>query len=167
MSRQRIVSLGLILAALAVVGETRAADWPQFRGPNRDGLSAETGLLKSWDKGGPPKKWEAKNLGLGFGTPSVADGKIYGLGTRDGKDGIWALNESDGKELWFTPFDAPRSTNQNNGPSSTPTIVDGKAFALSSKGKLACFDAKTGKSEWQVDFVKGADSQFHSKTVEI
>ncbi len=145
------------LAALAVfLGATTlpAADWPQFRGPNRDGVSTESGLLKSWTKAGPAKMWEVKNLGLGFGTPSVAEGKVFGLGTRDDKDGVWALNEADGKELWFTPFDDPRKTNQNNGPSGTPTVVGGKAFALSSKGKLVCLDAKTGKLDWQVDFVK-------------
>jgi outer membrane protein assembly factor BamB len=155
MFRHRLALLGLLFAALlAPDGITRGADWPQFRGPNRDGLSKETGLLATWPKDGPAKLWAAKNLGLGFGTPSVADGKIFGLGTRDGKDGVWALNEADGKELWFTPFDEPRKTNQNNGPSSTPTVVGGKAYALSSKGKLVCLDAKTGKTDWQVDFVK-------------
>jgi len=131
-----------------------AADWPQFRGPNRDGVSKETGLLKEWPKDGPTKLWQVKNLGLGFGTPSVADGKIFGMGTRDGKDGVWALNEKDGTELWFTPFDDPRNINQNNGPSGTPTFHDGKLYAISSKGKLVRLDAKTGKLEWQVDFVK-------------
>ncbi|HEY1191747.1 MAG TPA: PQQ-binding-like beta-propeller repeat protein [Gemmata sp.] len=144
----------LMFCALVGVGSARGADWPQFRGPNRDGLSKETGLLKSWPKDGPEKVWAVTGLGMGFGTPSVAEGKIYGLGTRDGKDGVWALNEADGKEQWFTPFDEPRKTNQNNGPSSTPTVLGGKAYALSSKGKLVCLDAKTGELEWQADFVK-------------
>lgn len=145
-----------LLLALAVLGtgSVQGADWPQFRGPNRDGLSKETGLLKAWPKDGPTKVWSVNNLGLGFGTPSVAEGKIFGLGTRDGKDGVWAIEESNGKELWFTPFDDPRKTNQNNGPSSTPTVVGGKAYALSSKGKLVCLDTKDGKLDWQVDFVK-------------
>src|SRR5438132_1281027 len=77
-------------------------DWPQWRGQNRDGKSPETGLLKSWPDKGPPLAWTTKkDLGLGFGTPSVAAGKVFGMGTRDGKDGVWALNEADGKELWF------------------------------------------------------------------
>ena len=69
-------------AVLAAVGSLSAADWPAFRGPNRDGLSTETGLLKQWPKDGPKQVWTAKNLGLGFGTPSVAEGKIFGIGTR-------------------------------------------------------------------------------------
>lgn len=139
-----------------------AADWPQFRGPNRDGVSKETGLLKTWPKDGPTKVWTAKELGLGFGTPSVADGKIFGMGTRDGKDGVWALKEADGSELWFTPFDEPRNANQNNGPSGTPTFHEGKLYTISSKGKLACLDAKTGKSAWQVDLVKDFGGKIES-----
>ena len=131
-----------------------AADWPQFRGPNRDGVSKETGQLKEWPQDGPTKVWQVKGLGLGYGTPSIADGKIFGMGTRDEKDGVWALNETDGSELWFTPFDEPRKINQNNGPSGTPTFHEGKLYAISSKGKLVRLDAKSGKSEWQVDFVK-------------
>ena len=95
--------LGLF-ALVMTTSLTVAADWPQFRGPNRDGLSKETGLLATWDKGGPEKVWTAKNLGIGFGTVSVADGKIYGLGTRDGKEGVWCVKESDGSELWFQPI---------------------------------------------------------------
>ena len=83
--------LPLLAAGLLFACTASAADWPGFRGPNRDAVCTETGLLQQWPKEGPPKVWTAKNLGLGYGTPSVADGKIYGLGTRDGKDGAWAL----------------------------------------------------------------------------
>lgn len=156
MTRSHVSAWVLAASAALALGTDRstAADWPEFRGPNRDGISKETGLLKEWPKGGPKQLWTAKNLGLGFGTPSVADGKIFGLGTRDGKDGVWALKESDGTELWFTPFDDPRNVNQNNGPSSTPTFHEGKLFVLSSKGKLACLDAKTGETNWKADLVK-------------
>jgi len=158
--RLSVLGLFVALACSALVaapipkGPGAAGDWPQFRGPNRDGVSTETGLLAEWPKDGPEKLWTVKNLGLGFGTPSVAGGKIFGLGTRDGKDGVWALTEADGKELWFTPFDTPRRTNQNNGPSGTPTIDGGKAYAMSSLGKVVCLDVATGKTDWQVDLVK-------------
>ncbi len=130
-------------------------DWPQWRGQNRDGKSPETGLLKSWPKDGPTQLWTAKDLGTGFGTPSVAAGKIFGMGSRGGKDGVWALNEADGKELWFAPIDDVRSANQNNGPCSTPTYADGKVYAVSSNnGVVAKLDATTGKIEWQKSYVK-------------
>ncbi len=142
-----------LLAAFAAGGLATAADWPAFRGPNRDGLSPETGLMKEWPKDGPKLTWTAKNLGLGFGTPSVADGKIFGVGTRDGKDGVWAIKEGDGKDEWFTPFaDAVRVGRQANGPGGTPTYHDGKVYAVSLGGTLVCLDAKTGKEQWKKSY---------------
>lgn len=133
-----------------------AADWPAFRGPNRDGLCKETGLLKQWPEGGPKQVWQAKNLGLGFGTPSIAAGKIYGIGTRNGKDGVWALKEGDGTELWFTPFAAPpeRYARQTNGPGSTPTYHDGKVITVSMNGTVACMDATSGKLVWEKSYIQ-------------
>jgi outer membrane protein assembly factor BamB len=133
-----------------------AADWPGFRGPNRDGVSPETGLLKQWPEGGPKVLWMAKNLGLGWGTPSVANGVIYGIGTREGKDGVWAIKEDGGSELWFTPI-APKADdllNQTNGPASTPTIHNGKAYTVSADGTLACLDTKDGKLLWSKNYQK-------------
>lgn len=148
--------LSPVVLGLTLLLGTRsaAADWPQWQGPNRDAKSTETGLLKAWPKDGPPLVWTAKKLGLGFGTPSIADGKIFGMGTRDGKDGVWAVKEPDGTELWFTPIADPKPTNQNNGPSCTPTFDAGKVYAMTGTGKLARLDATTGKIEWQVDLVK-------------
>ena len=115
----------LVLAtAFLVTATATASDWPQWRGPTRDGNSTETGLLKAWPNDGPKVAWTAKNLGLGFGTPSVADGKIFGVGSRDGKDGVWAVAEADGKELWFTEFTKTTKVgNQNNGPASLTAPV--------------------------------------------
>ena len=146
--------LPLAAVALAISCAVQAADWPSFRGPNRDNISKETGLLKEWPKTGPAKAWTAKNLGEGFGTPIVAAGKVFGMGTRDEKDGVWALKESDGSEVWFTPIDKPKNPNQNNGPSGSPTFHDGKIYAISSLGKLVCLDANTGKEIWKADLVK-------------
>ncbi len=155
--RYPLLAVSLLLTSIAL-----AEDWPTFRGPNRDGICKETGLLQSWPKDGPPKAWTAKDLGLGFGTPTIADGKIFGMGTRDKKDGVWALKESDGSELWFTPIDDPRKTNQNNGPSGSPTYDDGKLYTVTSTGKLFCLDAKTGKSVWQKDYQKDYDGKVQS-----
>jgi outer membrane protein assembly factor BamB len=133
-----------------------AADWPGFRGPNRDGICTETGLLKAWPKDGPKKVWTATNLGLGFGTPSIADGKIFGIGKKDGKDGVWALKEGDGTELWFTPFADAASglAPQTNGPASTPTYHDGKLFTVSANGTISCLDASNGKLLWKKNYVE-------------
>src|SRR6516162_8601539 len=100
---------GLVL--VASFGSASAADWPQWQGPDRDAKSKETGLLKSWPKDGPPLVWTGKNLGSGFGTPSVAAGMVFGMGTCETnygkKDCVWALKESDGSELWLRTIDDP------------------------------------------------------------
>jgi outer membrane protein assembly factor BamB len=150
------VRIPLLTAAFLIGCTATAADWPGFRGPNRDGINKETGLLQSWPKDGPPKMWSAKNLGLGWGTPSVADGKIFGIGTRDGKDGIWALKESDGTELWYTPLgDLPGRaySRQSNGPASTPTIANGKAYVVTGSGTLACVNTTDGKVVWTKSYL--------------
>ncbi len=144
----------LLTGALFLGALANAADWAGFRGPNRDGLCTETGLLRQWPKDGPKQVWTAKNLGLGFGTPSVADGKIFGAGTRDGKDGVWALKESNGAELWFTPFaDATKVGSQNNGPASTPTYHKGKVLAVSVNGTVVCLDAAKGTLLWKKNYI--------------
>lgn len=152
MTRHCLVSLFALTLTLTIA---QAADWPGFRGPNRDGICTETGLLKQWPKDGPKQVWTAKNLGLGWGAPSIADGMIFGIGTRGGKDGVWALTEATGKEAWFTPFADPATGlgGQTNGPASTPTIHKGKLYAVSANGTLTCLDAKTGKQVWSKNYV--------------
>jgi len=148
----------LPLAALLLVGPSApnagSFDWPQWRGPNQDAISKETGLLKQWGPGGPPKAWTAEKLGAGHSTPSIAAGKIFGMGTRDGQDGMWALNEADGKELWFTLLDKTKDVNQNNGPGGSPTYADGKVYGITNTGVLACLDAANGKVVWSTSFAK-------------
>ena len=96
-------------------------------GPNSDSICRETGLLQSWPQQGPKMLWTAKDLGTGFGTPSIAAGMIFGAGDREGKDGAWALKESDGSPIWFTAIaDFKKVGGQNNGPCSTPTYHAGR-----------------------------------------
>ena len=148
----RALTLALTFAVTATVS---AGDWPRWRGPNNDGISTETGLLKEWPKDGPPLAWTAEKLGTGYGTPSVADGMIYGIGSRGGEDGVWALKEAGGKEQWFTPFTATAKVGNNtNGPSSTPTVAKGKVYAVSLGGTLGCLDAKSGKKVWEKNYGK-------------
>jgi outer membrane protein assembly factor BamB len=150
--RYPLLAAGVLFTC--AVSFSRADDWPSFRGPNGDGISKETGLLKEWPKDGPPKVWTAKNLGSGFGTPSIAEGKIFGMGTRGGKDGVWALKESDGSELWFTEIEDGRARNPNTGPSGTPAFSAGKVYAVTTGGKVVCLDTATGKKVWGADFLK-------------
>src|SRR5262245_8835122 len=96
----QVLAIGCVLAAT----QAFALDWPQWRGPDRSGVSAEKGLLKSWPATGPRLLWKAGNLGEGHATPSVAVGRIYGMGLRGNSEGVWALDERSGQEIWFTPI---------------------------------------------------------------
>ena len=82
------------VALLATVS-MEAADWPQWQGPNRDGKSADTGLLKQWPEGGPPLVWKTDHLGGGDSAPAVVGGRIYGMGNRGEDEIVWALSEAD------------------------------------------------------------------------
>jgi outer membrane protein assembly factor BamB len=77
-------------------------DWPQWRGPQRNELNKETGLLKDWPKDGPRLVWKIKTLGGGYSTPSVAGGRIFGMSDREKDEVVWALDEKTGAELWAT-----------------------------------------------------------------
>jgi outer membrane protein assembly factor BamB len=134
-----------------------AEDWPQWRGPNRDGLSKETGLLKSWPQGGPRLIWKAENLGNGHATPSVANGTIYGMGRRGDAEFVWALNARTGKEIWSTriapgiQLDAGQG---GHGPRSTPTIEGDRLYTLGVGGTLVCLNRTTGQLIWKRDLVQ-------------
>src|SRR5438270_5393130 len=122
------------------IATVMADDWPQWRGPNRDGVSKETGLLQKWPEAGPKLAWKASELGDGYSTPSVAKGQIYVVGSPDGKrENLIALSESDGKNLWSTEIGGVGANRgpQYPGPRSTPTVAGDQVYVLSSDGDLA------------------------------
>jgi outer membrane protein assembly factor BamB len=147
----------LSLAAVLLVPFTlHAADWPQWRGPNRTGVSKETGLLKSWPKEGPPKVWSVPGCGGGFSSVVVVEGVIYGTGSARGKCIAWARREKDGGLIWSQPFA------DGSEPNSTPVFASGKLYVLSKEGVLGCLDARTGNPAWRVDYTRDFDGQMMS-----
>jgi outer membrane protein assembly factor BamB len=130
-----------------------AADWPQWRGPRRDGISQETGLLHEWPKDGPRLVWQLKDIGEGYATPAVAGARIYMLSSHGIEDEFaQALTVADGKALWSTRLG--KVGNANMQPSypkarSTPTVDGERLYALGSDGDLACLETATGKVLWQ------------------
>ena len=139
----------------------KAADWPQFRGPSRDGSTAES-ILTSWPKEGPKVLWKIP-LGESFGSFVVRDGKAYCFMERDQMEACVAFDAKTGKELWATPIDKTIFEHQGgNGPRSTPT-VDGQHVYLSGTYlKLACLEAADGKVVWQRDLVKDFNGQINT-----
>ncbi len=144
-------------AACLVVGMLAAGapgdDWPQFNGPNRDNLSRETGLLKSWPEGGPKLLWASEvDLGSGFSTVSVVNGTIYTTGILGNEEHIFAMDSS-GKLKWRKAY-GEGWTRSHGGARSTPTLHDGRAYVFSGQGQAVCFDAATGEQQWAVDTFK-------------
>jgi outer membrane protein assembly factor BamB len=153
-----MVLLPAVLAALSLAPAAemtvKPTDWPQFRGPHRDGVSPEKGLLKQWPENGPPLVWTAKGLGGGYSSVSVVGGTIFGTGKVDGKEVVWALDEATGKPRWATPFAEGKSVGYGEGPRSTPTYAAGKVYAVGTGGDLVCCDAAGGKILWRKNYVK-------------
>src|SRR5262245_34925744 len=98
--RMKPAHLALTLLLLTSVAKAFSSDWPQWRGPNRDDLSKETGLLKSWPEGGPTRVWVYTNAGNSYSGPAIVGNTLYTMGTRSGAEILLALDASTGKELW-------------------------------------------------------------------
>jgi outer membrane protein assembly factor BamB len=145
--------LTVILATSQLMGE--APDWPQFRGPNRDGKCQETGLLKEWPEGGPKLLWQMTGLGRGYSTLAIVEGKFYTMGDRKAEDGsesqcALAFDLASRKELWATRIGPPHS----DGPRCTPTVDGELLYVVGTAGDLACLETATGKIRWTKNFVE-------------
>ena len=157
-STARIFGLFAFVFIISVAGLAEATegtlDWHQWRGPNRDGVSAETGLLKQWPAQGPELAWKVSGLGGGYSGISVADGRIYTMG--DGPDGcnLEALDVAGGKPIWSTKIGAPGGGGGYPGPRCTPTVDGGMIYALGQFGDLVCVDVASGKERWHKNLKK-------------
>jgi outer membrane protein assembly factor BamB len=144
------------LAALAAGGVSPAADkgsWPQFLGPDRTGISQETGLLGSWPEGGPKEVWRVP-AGVGMSGLAIDGGRLITMFQDDTKQYALALDAASGKKLWQTPV-APRYKNpQGDGPRATPTIVGERVFVYTGQGFLVALNAADGKQLWSHDVPK-------------
>ena len=131
-----------------------ADDWQQWRGPNRDGISREIGLLQVWPSAGPERIWLSRDIGIGYSAPVVAEGKIFIMGTKDGKEQLFAKEAKGGKTLWTAPMGGILSNNWGDGPRGAATVDGDKVYALGAKGGLICANVGDGKVNWQVEMVK-------------
>jgi outer membrane protein assembly factor BamB len=157
MSRKWFIPAGLVAALslcswAAFAGDTEktAADWPQWRGPHRDGVDEEKGLLQHWGPKGPPLAWQASGLGEGLASVAIADGRIYTMGKRNGAVFVMARDGGDGHELWA----APVGSSGGDSPSSTPTVDGDRVYAVGPQGDLICVEAAGGKEVWHKSFTK-------------
>src|SRR5436309_6582405 len=135
-----------------------ANDWPQWRGPQRNGISGETGLRKGWPNDGPKLIWKLNDIGRGYSAPAVVGERLYLLGNQGlENEFVEALAVTDGKRIWSTPLGKVGNPKQKpNFPAarSTPTVDGEVLYALGSDGDLACFEIASGKVRWQKNLRK-------------
>ncbi len=175
---QRMGAVAVLAAALFGLagGAVRADNWPQWMGPQRDGVWRETGLLSSFPPGGPKVRWRTP-IGGGYSGPAVANGRVYvtdrilkagaqdpenpfSRGNTPSTERILCLNEADGKVLWKHEYDCAYTISYPAGPRTTPTVNGGKVYSLGAEGRLVCLDVKTGAPAWSRELKKdyGVDS---------
>ena len=151
-----------VAAALLTGGVSlSAADWPQWRGPERTGRSAETGLLKEWPKDGPPLVWKTDLGGYGYSSPAVIGDRLYITGAEDRDAGLkefaLCLDTKDAKQIWKTPLpvgdDKYRDYSRGNGPRGSITADGDFLYMIGSRGDLSCL--KAGRRRHRVDGESG------------
>jgi outer membrane protein assembly factor BamB len=160
-----------LCASSLLVSVGRAEDWPQWMGPTRDDVWAETGIVKVFPKGGPKQLWKVPVAG-GYSGPAVADGKVFvmdrvlAMGAKNpedpfdvkqkvnSKERVLCFDAKTGEQLWKHEYDCPYQISYPAGPRCTPTVHDGKVYALGAMGDLHCLDTRTGKPLWMKNFPK-------------
>jgi outer membrane protein assembly factor BamB len=158
-----------IIMVLAVGTQLPAADWPQWMGPNRNGVWDEPGVLTAFPKDGPKKLWSTP-VNVGYSGPAVANGKVFVLdfipsvpepennpskrSHLAGKERIQCLDAKTGKLIWSQEYACDYAMSYPGGPRCTPTVASGKVYTLGAMGNLNCMNAETGKPIWSTDFKK-------------
>jgi len=154
--RKIVITASIVLWTCSTVV---ALNWPQFRGPTRDGRSTETGLMKKWPEAGPKELWSFENLGKGYASASVADGLVYTTGMV-GSEGILFAFDLNGHPKWKVKY-GPEWTGGQPGTRTTPTIDGDRLYLMSGLGRIACHNAKTGDHIWHKDTLE----QFNGKNI--
>ncbi len=149
----RYAALPLIMIMCLAGSAVNGDDWPQFLGPHRNGVSAETGLVSEWPASGPKIAWRTP-LGVSMSGVAVANGSAYTMFQNNSDQYVVCLNAADGKEHWRTPVAPMYENGMGNGPRATPTVVDGNVFAFTGEGILVALKADDGKQLWSVDVPK-------------
>ena len=154
-SRQILGAVCAVVAiALSAPIPAQVSEWHQWRGPNRDGHSPETGLLQSWPLGGPPLAWTAGGAGIGFSSFSASNGRLFTLGARGGTEFAMAFDAATGEQSWITAYARRFNNEQGDGSRSTPTVVGDRLYVLSARGDLTSLDVASGRVVWSVNVLE-------------
>jgi outer membrane protein assembly factor BamB len=141
-----------VISGLGLIAPSLAADWPQFLGPTRNGISLAADLAPTWPAGGPPIVWQRK-VGAGFAGPVVSGGKLILFHRVDNKETVECLDAATGKPIWTAgyPTQYVDDFGFDEGPRATPTIADGHVYTFGADGALNGWDLATGKNLWNID----------------
>ena len=149
-----VAPLGVRTATQAPLAPPAIADWPQWRGPERTGLSKETGLLTQWPASGPARVWSAANLGAGYGSVAVSGDQIFVQGSRSGQSIVSVLSQADGKGVWSKALGRASDNDRGPGPRGTPTVDGDRVYVLTESGDLACLLTRDGTMVWQRNILR-------------
>ena len=141
------ITLTLVILA-SCIQSSLALDWPQWRGPDRTGISAEKQLLKKWPEGGPNRAWINSKMGLGYSSFAIVKGKLYTMGSRNRTEQLICLDANTGAEEWNAKIGNELQNGWGNGPRGTPTVDGQNIYAMGGEGNLICTDLN-GKIIWQ------------------
>ncbi|MDE0101054.1 MAG: PQQ-like beta-propeller repeat protein [Bryobacterales bacterium] len=129
-------------------------EWNQWRGPNRDGKSSETGLLADWPQDGPRLLWQVESLGSGYSSLAAADGLLISQGLEAGEQFLIALDAASGETVWKTAHGRRYSNRRGDGPRGTPTVDGDRVYALGGDGNLICVEVRTGAKVWEKNVLR-------------
>ena len=158
-SLSRRVVLGLIAgcvacAVVAVAAQAPSTDWPQWRGPERNGVSRETGLLREWPQSGPAVVWSASQLGAGYGSVAVAGSRVFVQGMKNRQSVVTSLDRAAGKAAWSVALGSAQENDRGSGPRGTPTIDGDRVYVLTENGDLVCLLVADGKVVWRRNILR-------------
>lgn len=141
-------------AVVAVAAQAPSTDWPQWRGPERSGVSRETGLLREWPRSGPAVVWSASQLGTGYGSVAVAGSRVFVQGMKNRQSVVTSLDRAAGKAVWSVVLGSAQENDRGSGPRSTPTVDGDRVYVLTENGDLACLLVADGKVVWRRNILR-------------
>jgi len=152
MKHRTLTWIAILVGLTTLVPVAAGQDWPQWRGPSRDGALTAFSPPGSWPKG-LTQRWRV-DVGPGYATPLVVGDRIYVYSRQDEDEVMRALDAGSGKVIWRSSYPVsfkmnPATARHGPGPKSTPTFADGRLFTLGMTGIVTAFDAETGKRLWQ------------------
>jgi outer membrane protein assembly factor BamB len=148
MMKYPLLFLTLALTAPVPPGRPAVGDWPQWRGPDRNDISRETGLLKTWPSGGPRLLWTFREAGAGYSGPAVVGDRLYCMGAEGKTESLYALDLKTQKKVWSAEVGPLFKEGHGDGPRGTPTVDGDLVFGIGGQGTLLCVKAATGEKVW-------------------